>query len=210
MQKKDMQKYKELFEQSRYVNDEELKRGLRVYDSASKLLSALTLLIAFVGFIFKWSMENFLPPEHTIDYLGLIALMFTICLFSISWLYSFLAYRGVTLRKMPINEAMIKFFEENSLDDIYYALTKRFAEAYEENKVVIDKKQVHLGKCANLIICFFMSALILLILVGSKNFVEPKNMTMSHNKNAIILETNKEIGIKAEKGQLIIRERLNK
>ena len=165
-----MDKYRKLFDLSKYVIDEQIELFFRIDEKASEYLSVLTLLFGVAAFVCKWSLDNFLPLKSAVDYLGIISVLVFLILLSCSWYFSFRALKIDKLRVMPINEEMILFFYKNTLVDIYYALSKRFAAAYRENRLTIKRKVKYITKSYMFIIYSFIVALLVFLSIGIKAY----------------------------------------
>ena len=201
-----MNKYNELFRLSKYVLDEEVQRFIRIDQKASRYLSVLTVMFGISGFIGKWSIENFILKSD-IDYLGMIAFLLFAIFLVLSWYFSFKVLKVHELTRMPMNDEMIAFFDKNNLIDVYYALTKRFKDAYQENKHKTNKKASYLTWSYRFIICTFISLLLTFCLIGIKiyNTRAIDCEDINYKKEVILWEMNKEVIIKGDKTQVILK-----
>jgi len=165
-----MEKYRELFNSSKYVLDEELKRSARIDDKASKYLAVLIVMFGLLSFLFKWSLDAFTPFIGVLDYVGiLLLLLFTLFLA----LAFYLCFRVLKIHErlvMPMNDEMINFYNDNRLIDIYFALSKKFKKAYQENKMIGDRKGIQLYWGYKFIICSFIIMVLLLPLMGFRAY----------------------------------------
>lgn len=137
-------KYKELFEYSKEVYNEELSRFFRIDEKASKYLSILTLLLGGFGYFGIWVLDNMLPPKNFIEWLLLINLILLFLSLIIAWYYNFSALKLHSLIKLPLDSETIEFFNNNEQIDIYFALSKELANTNIKNKNETDKKSKNL------------------------------------------------------------------
>lgn len=135
-----MEKYKELYNLSKEVLNEELSRFSRIDDKATKYLSILTLVAGVSGFFGKWLIDNLIPPKTTTEWeLVILGALLFIMIF-VSWFLIFNVLRIHTIIKMPLDAETIDFFDNNELIDIYYALAKGNKDALEENRKITNQK----------------------------------------------------------------------
>jgi hypothetical protein len=135
--KEALDKYKELYQSSKEVLNQERNRFKDIDDKAAKYLTIFTFFLGAAGYIGTWVVGNVLHPKTCTDCLLLITGIALIVSTSVSWLASFLILRIETTMEIPID---IKFFDENRILDIYYALARGIEDAFKKNKIVTDKK----------------------------------------------------------------------
>jgi len=133
-------KYKELYDLSLKVLNEEQKRFNRIDEKASKFFSIFTLLLGAYGFFGKWIIDNLVPPTTYLDNLLIIVAISILLTLFISWFKIFNVLRTQQTNKIPMDQPMIKFFYDNELIDIYYALTKGNKDALNKNLEVTKYK----------------------------------------------------------------------
>ena len=139
-----MEKYKELYNLSIKVLNEEQARFNRIDLKASQYLSVLTLLIGVAGFFGKWLIGNLIPPKSELEWILLISGILVFLSILISWFLLFRVIRTHDVIKIPLDEEVIDFFDKNRLIDIYYALSIGMKDALEENRKLGDKKSKRL------------------------------------------------------------------
>jgi len=169
-----MEKYKELFEQAKYVLDEDTKRFTRIDTKASIYLSVLTLFFGILLFAYQWSIENFIQLDSWIDYTGIVILILLLIIIALAWYFSFKVLKTHELKRMPINDEMIEFFNNNTLINIYYALSKEIKNAYLYNRQISDKKGEFIAKSYKFTILSFFVVIVLLILISVKAYLNTR------------------------------------
>lgn len=156
-------KYKELFDYSTEVLENEHERFKNADEKASKYTTILTFLLGVVAYVDKWTMEHAIPAHNAIDWALIIDGAATLVCAVISW---FLVSRVITsssYRGRPLNDEVLSFYRNNRLIDIYYAFAKANAKALDEN----SKKTAR--KYRTLIVAFrwmYAAAIGLLLLLG--------------------------------------------
>lgn len=135
-----MEKYEELYALSKEVLNEELDRFNRIDEKASKYLTVLTFLIGVYGFFCNWIIKDLLPPTSILGWLLLVVGGILFIAVSISWALIFWALRQRIVRKIPLDDEVLKFFRDNRLVDIYYTLAKGNKDALKENRDVTGRK----------------------------------------------------------------------
>jgi len=183
-----LEKYKQLYEYAKEVYQEELRRFDLITHKATQYLSVLSVLLG-LGIVFgKWLVSNLLPPGSPIAY---IALFFSLLLYLsllCAWAVNFQILRGGSLEKMPLNDVVIKFFDENTQVDIYYAYAKRLKDAHQNNLIQINKR-------ANLLVWGHRAILLSVMLIVVLSF-----LGMYCYGNGIEIKGRKEAHM-SEKGQ---------
>jgi len=187
-----MDKYKELYAYSKEVLNEELGRFNRIDEKASKYLSALTLVAGASAFFGKWVIDNLIPPKTYLEWaLVLAAALLGIAIF-VSWILIFNSLRLHSLIKPPLNAESIKFFNDNEMIDIYYALAKGNKEALEKNRATTDSKskKLYQGYLAINISGIILVVFLLIFIVYSWN--NPK--TITQNERGAVMTKDKNQG----------------
>jgi len=166
-----MEKYKELYELSKEVLKEELSRFVRVDDKAAKYLSVLTLVAGGAAYFGKWVIDNLIPPKTVLEWALVIIAAFLCATIFVSWCLIFNTLRLHNLTKPPLNDETIKFFDENKMIDIYYALAKGNSNAIKANRNTTDRKSKRLYYGYNVIIVsgFILVAFLSLFVIHSWN-----------------------------------------
>ncbi len=140
-----MENYKELYEHSKNVFNEELQRFSRIDLKASQFFTVITLLIGATGYFWKWLLDNTIPPKCLIDwtlfFLGILLSLFVL----ISWYFNFKVLRLQDLLKSPLNDETIIFFSKNRLIDIYYHMSEEYKNSLVHNRKITDNKSKYLS-----------------------------------------------------------------
>jgi len=140
-----LEKYKDLYEYSKELLDEEQNRFRRIDQKASWYLSALTILVGFSSFFSNRIFEQFIPPISKLEWF-LVILFFSINLcFILAWFMFFLTLKQHGVHRLSLNNEMLEFFRVHRRIDIHYFLAKKSAEAYENNRKITDKKAMKLA-----------------------------------------------------------------
>ncbi len=184
-----MEKYKELYELSKEVLKEELSRFTRIDDKAAKYLSVLTLVAGAAAFFEKWIIDKLIPPKTFLEWvLVIIAALLCVTIF-VSWFLVFNVLRLHNLTKPPLNDETIKFFDDNKMIDIYYALAKGNRDALKVNRVTTDCKSKSLsqGYKALIVSGFILITFLSLFVVYSWNNPktikqDERSLTMTEGK----------------------------
>ena len=132
-----MEKYKELFNLSKEVLNEELNRYRSLDEKASKYLSALTVLLGIYSFFVSRLFEQLFPPHDILDWLLAATLFLLFISIIVSWFLIFKILRISHLSKTPLS---INFFDEHKLVDIYYATAKTNHMALLQNRQTNNRK----------------------------------------------------------------------
>ena len=160
-------KYKELYEYSTDILLKELERFNRADEKAAKYSTAFVFLLGVVSYFDKWIFEKLqwtdfpvrLPgdlPMFMAAIAGLLALILSIA-------GLFLTIHAIKLRPVksrPLNEDILKFFEDNKRLDIYYGLARENSNALNEHRKETEKKQ------KTIVRAYFLMQLTLITLVG--------------------------------------------
>ena len=135
-----LDKYRELYLLSKEASANEIDRIRRIEDKSAKMITLCGILIAFAGFVGKFVLGSFFPPNVIYDWLCLISFFS----FVVAILYAFVNLLGVlniiNISIKPMNQQMITFFDQNSHINILYALAKSNAEAIAFNTKQYYKK----------------------------------------------------------------------
>jgi len=137
-----MEKYKELYNLAFETYKEQHKRYDILFDKATKYFTVITLLIGLYGYLGKAVLNNLMENpyrgynEWATIFLGFCSLALLIA----SWSYLFRVLRLEVLFVIPLNEEVLNFYNNNTLIDIYYTMTKGFKENIEKNDVIINYK----------------------------------------------------------------------
>jgi len=185
-----VEKYKELYDLSKEVLKEELSRFTRVDDKAAKYLSVLTLVAGAAAYFGKWVIDNLIPPKTVLEWALVIIAAFLCATIFVSWFLIFNALRLHNLTKLPLNDETIKFFDDNRMIDIYYALAKGNRDALKVNRDTTDLKSRRLyhGYKAIIVSGFILVAFLSLFVVHSWNSPktvkqDERSLTMTKEKN---------------------------
>jgi hypothetical protein len=117
-----IQKYEELYQLSNESLAEELQRSHRIEEKASRFFAVLSLLLALSGISGKFILTSVIPPKNWIDFICMsFAILFVLS--ALSGLYfTFKVFQLSYLVKAPVDNDVIKFFDDNEYLDIIYAL----------------------------------------------------------------------------------------
>jgi hypothetical protein len=135
-----MEKYQELYRFSNQALEEEQKRFARLEDKANRYLVVLTFLVGLAVPTGKALFVELLPPTSPSAWLAVNVCVAIFCSLGFSWFLTFWVIRTQRLKTRPLNSEMIKFFKEQKEVNIYYAIAKANAAAFEENRKVNDRK----------------------------------------------------------------------
>lgn len=157
-----MEKYKELYDLSLKVFHEQHETYDNMTEKASKFITVLTLLIGVYTYLGKMLLDSFLNETKTFSEWILIIIGFILFLILIfTW---FILLKVLKLRELlilPFDDETIKFFDDNRLIDIYYALSKGVKEAIKKNQIVIKSKSDSLAIAYKLLYLYTFLFLVL-------------------------------------------------
>ena len=158
-----IKKYGELYLLSKEVFSSEWDRFNRIDQKASWLLSALTIIIGLASLSGKMSLGRISRLDNLLEFsLALLGVSLLGCIAK-AWYHLVQVLKLRPLQRPPLNEDLIKFFDENDrLIDIYFALSKRYTEFLPRNIASTDHKAAQLRKAYTLMEC----ALVLLVLMA--------------------------------------------
>jgi hypothetical protein len=135
-----LEKYKELYDLSKEVLNEEHNRFTWIDDKAAKYLSALTLVAAVAGFFGKWLIVSLIPPKTEIEWVLFIVGATLFIMMFVSWFLLLDVLRVQRNITMPLDDETISFFDDNELVNIYYNLARGNKDALEENEKITNIK----------------------------------------------------------------------
>lgn len=199
-------KYKELYELSKHIYQEELGRAYRFDDRASKLLPAYAVLTGILGLIIKWFFDNGLPLTGFLDYLIAILLCATIIFLIVGLCATIRVFiKAHNFHKLPLDESLLEFFLNNQLIDIHFALSKRIKEAYEKNYVTTNEKASLFAKVYYPTVLAAILLFLSLVLIGVNiNYTKKAQInlkgeiTMAENNNKPEQATNQTVEPQAD------------
>ena len=183
-----IEKYKDLYLRSKEVLAEDLNRSYSIDTKASLFITVLTFLAGTYGFFFKNIFCNICQPANLIEWLLLINVTISFGLIVFAWFSILRILRQHCVLKVAFNDETIKFYDKNSLIDIYYATAKENKESIRKNRLVIDLKQSRLNFAYKLIMAIMVSFVSLALIYGCYTL-------LNCNKNH---KLKKEVGIMAK------------
>jgi hypothetical protein len=161
-----IEKYRELYNYSKEVLAEEQSRFARLDQKASTYLAALTLAFAIYGLIATQLLGVLAESRNAIDWV-LLGLVVTIpVLFVVAWVEVFRVLKIQHVRRPPLGDKLLRFFDENRLIDIYYALARACSSALDENRAVADHKGTCLQRAYRWMRIAVVALVALLVLFG--------------------------------------------
>ena len=197
-----MEKYQKLYEYSHFAFVSSKERFYKIDTKATMYLSVLTLCVAIYGFFAKWFLESKIPPQGALEWALLSVFVLSFCILLVAWYFNFTVLKTQSVLVVPLNDEILRFYHENELVDIYYAMSKKFKVAYEQNDLVEKAKAKNLKRAYLAIVSFIVSLVLLALLFLANTWEEKaieqikKEVKMEEkNKNS---ETEKE-QIKHEK-----------
>lgn len=181
------EKYKELFDLSLKVLEEEQQRASRLDEKASKYFSVLTFLIGIYGVFCSRIISECVPFRGWMDIalIGLGALNFSGLI--IVWFLCFAVFRQHVFVKIPLTDEMIRFYKDNELIDIHYTLSKANKDALVENRNITNKKSLLLVWIYRILSWVFVSMIAMMFVFGM-NIWATKN---SKSGGVVMAEENK-------------------
>lgn len=159
-----MKKYEELYNHSKYVFDEEISRFSRIEDKASKFITVITSLLAVYALIGKQLFGDLFPPENCLEGILIILAFLVLLGLLASWGFAFRTMYIQGIKKAPLNNQVLSFYDENKLIDIYYGMAKGFSSSLVYNEAINDLKAKNIKRsywCIVLtVICFTLFVIV--------------------------------------------------
>jgi hypothetical protein len=151
LEKQALDKYRELYTYSTDILLKELERFNRADEKAAKLSATFIFLLGVAAYFDKWFFNKLQWPDFPIELpsdkpllmaslVGLLALILSAIGFFLSC--SVIMTRPVVSR--PLDQAVLDFFENQTLLNIYYGFARENGNAYEKNKKATDRKYTFL------------------------------------------------------------------
>jgi hypothetical protein len=173
-----MSKYEELYKHAKYVFDEEVSRFARVEDKAARFITVVTSLLAVYALTGRQLFPDLIPADNcTAKLLLLLAALVLVGLLA-SWGFAFHALHVQGLKKAPLNEKLLSFYNDNELINIYYGMAKQFSVSLEHNRSITDLKAQRIKRsfwCIVATVTFF--TLFIIASAVNANFEKPEVAT---------------------------------
>ena len=134
----DIEKYRELYNLAWRIYEEEQERANRHDAKAATLLSLLTLFIGASGFFGKWVVEFGSAQRGQLQWAVLTSYGLLFLSLLVAWGLIFRALSLSTMRKAPLNDAMVKAFKDNRLIDVYYSMALKLSAEHSRNVATVD------------------------------------------------------------------------
>lgn len=147
-----MKKYEELYNHSKYVFDEEASRFSRVEDKAARFITVVTSLLAVYALTGRLLFGDFLPVETPSDIVLIVLASLVLLGLLASWGFAFQAMHIQGLKKAPLNDELLSFYNDNELINIYYSMSKRFSEHLVHNRSLTNLKAKNIKRSFWLIV----------------------------------------------------------
>jgi len=167
-----MDKYKELYEFSLNVYKEQITRDNNLQEKASKYFTALTFILGFSVYYFKWFFEQDISKFIVMDWIIIITSFILIFIIYLTWDKILKVLRVENYAAIPLRDDVLDFYYDNKLIDIYYAMSKGLNNAVKINTKVHDTKSEYLSKAYNYLKIDSFLILLLLILNVIKLFIK--------------------------------------
>lgn len=154
-----IKKYEALFNHSKYVFDEESARFTRVEDKASKSITIITSLLAVYALTGRQIFGDLIPISSYVDKLLVILASLVLLGLLTSWFFAFRALQIQGLKKAPLNDKVLSFYNDENLVDIYYAMSKNFSNSLPYNRIITDAKATNIKRshwCTVATVVFFI------------------------------------------------------
>ena len=132
-------KYKELYDLSNKLLEEEHGRFHRISQKATNYLSTVSLLLGIATIFGKEAIALLIPPKTLLEWLLLNVAVMVFASLAVTWWTIFRAYRFEGLLTRPLSE-LIEFYQSNELINIYFAMAKANANAREANIKLSNQK----------------------------------------------------------------------
>lgn len=163
---RNIEKYRELYNLSKEVLNEEQNRFHRIDNKAAQYLSVVTLFVGVDAFFGNWIINNLLPPNTVWEWILLIHGVVLFAATIVAWYTIFRVFKVHKMAKIPLDSHVISFFEKYSLLTIYFALAKRNEETLRINREATDRKSERLVHGYRMIIASVVILILFLISYG--------------------------------------------
>lgn len=135
-----MDKYKELYDYATDVFAREHDRFTRADEKAAKFGAISAFLIGINAFFAKEILDTALPPKGCLEWAMIAVGVAGLSLSATGWYLSNSVIRLSRFKSRPLHQGMLDFVRTNTLVNVYYSVTKRILEAYQENLGITDRK----------------------------------------------------------------------
>ena len=147
-----MNKYEELYRLAKDLAEQTEARFDTIDGKAASYLSVLTLLVGVAAFFVKWITDTLIPPTTLLEWSLAFVAVGLVALVAVSWWMVFRVLRVHRIWTPPLTNEMLAFFEEHEETDLYFALAKRYQEAWARNQAVNETKAADLAAAYRAII----------------------------------------------------------
>ena len=168
---KAVDKYKELYLYSTDVLLKEHERFNRADEKASKYSAVFAFLIGAFAFFDKAIIDEMLPPSRLVEWAIIVLGVIGLVLSMVGWYTSNSVIRLHPYISRRLDQAMVDFFSDQSLLNIYYGLAKENTEAYEQNLNFAENKHRLLLRVAKIMKGSVSALVLLAILYGVERYL---------------------------------------
>jgi len=160
-----LKKYEELYALSKEGLAEELDRFKKIDDKASRYLTFASFFIVVLGLAGK-PVADLALRSGSLPFwiLSLATLAFMMSTLLAVW-HLFSTFRIHSLKKFPMSDELVEFFDTNTYLNIIYALTRGNIQATLENRQVNDEKAFQLRRAYILLLVSIVSLSVLALMV---------------------------------------------
>jgi len=123
----------------------------RINQKATTYLSVISLLFGIASVFGQALIKGFIPPKSLLEWIILNLGVLIFISLSATWCIIFRAYKFEGLLTPPLKE-LVDFYHKNELIDIYFAMSKAYANATNENIKVTNRKALLLDQGHKMII----------------------------------------------------------
>jgi len=164
-----LQKYKELYDFSIKLLNDEQERFVRLDEKASRYLSVLTLLFGLYVFFAQWLIaeKRLLRPASYLDWALLLVMFLAFVAILVAWYLTFSVLRIHLLERVVLDQETIDYFDGNTLIDVYYGTAKGLATAFARNAQATDRKSEKLAWSYRMIkVCVLLLILLSILYIA--------------------------------------------
>jgi hypothetical protein len=178
--------YKDLYEVAKDVLEEEGAREARLDEKASRMLSALTIVIGVYAFSGQWILQH-MPPNGVLEILMLVFAAFGFFFLAWAWVRTFSVFKMSSHAKIPFNQRTLDQYQRFDKEPFFFSMTKTIQDSIDHNRKVGDKKAQALSDAYRLISPLTSACLLLLLLTivahtwitAPEQNVKPSNSNVS-------------------------------
>lgn len=181
------ERYKELYQYSTDILLREHERFNRADEKAATYSTMFFFLIGGVAYYDKWIFDRLHWPCNILNlFLDFPLIAIGLLALGLSFLGLILAQHTIRIRPIvsrPLNQAMLDFFENQSLVTIYYGLARENSNAYAKNRTATDAKYTLLKWSYFVMVAVFVLLALLTAIYIACIFAAKMHISLCYGQN---------------------------